>query len=109
MKSEVNKMNDIWWLHCIVFTKILQTRIHASPLGLKTIKVATNMIHLYFDGDYMVQVPDLRDKVVQLFSARPKIYKINPDFSINCQFKEAVSPETVLEFIKHVAQQIYPC
>ena len=40
---------------------------------------------------------------------RPKIYKINPDFSIICKFKDKIDLDILFEFAKHIAEQIKTC
>jgi transcription-repair coupling factor (superfamily II helicase) len=93
----------------ITLSIILKCRIYASELGINLIKVANKSIILNFDSETMNHNSQLRDKIIHFFSQRPKIYKINPDFQIICQFKDEISKETLLEFIKHIAEQIVPC
>lgn len=78
--------------------KILLSRINIQDLGIKAIKTKTSSIILYFDNNLLSSEPFLRDKVLNFFMQRPKIYKINPDYSINCLFKDKINIDTLLDF-----------
>jgi len=85
---------------------ILRTRIHLRPLGVRLAKVSGPQVTLYFDQAVLEGNDQLRDKILNVFIGKPKLYKINPDASVVCFFKENLTPETLLEFAKHVAGQI---
>lgn len=88
---------------------ILLSRTNIQHLALKSIKVLSKSIILNFDEQELKNDDYLRNKVVQFFIQRPKVYKLNPNFSVNCSFKETVTPETLLDFTKYIAQQIEAC
>jgi transcription-repair coupling factor (superfamily II helicase) len=88
---------------------ILISRINIQHLALKSIKVLSKSIILNFDEAELNSDDYLRNKVVQFFIKRPKVYKLNPNFSVNCSFSDSITPETVLEFTKYIAQQIEAC
>ena len=88
---------------------ILRSRINIQFLALKNIKASSKSIILSFDQDELNTDEYLRNKVVSFFMERPKVYKLNPNFSVNCSFKDEVTPETLLEFTNYIAQQIDPC
>ncbi|MFP5458505.1 MAG: transcription-repair coupling factor [Bacteriovoracia bacterium] len=85
---------------------ILRARIWFRPLGVRLVKVSGNTLTLFFAQDILEANESLRDRVLNLFMGKPKLYKINPDASILCYFKETVSQHMLLEFAKHVAGQI---
>ena len=85
---------------------ILRSRIYLRPLGLKLVKVAGPHIHLYFDQDILNHNHQLRDKMLSFFMNKPKLYKLNPDSSVTCFFKEPLNHNMLLEFAKHIAGQM---
>tara|TARA_Y100000780_G_scaffold232593_1_gene268162 strand:- start:17925 stop:21395 length:3471 start_codon:yes stop_codon:yes gene_type:complete len=112
LESIGEELQDIYGLHPQSLSNlilILESRIHLSRISLKSVKVGKKIITLGFNKDELEQKGQLRDKVIAFFMERPKIYKINPDFSVQCKFAEIVEPSTLLEFSKHIAQQIDPC
>lgn len=88
---------------------ILETRITLKAHGVKSIKLANKIIHLWFDTKVLEQNNNLNDQVIQHFLSRPEVYKLNPDFSVRCTFADKVSAETLLEFAKYIAEQIHLC
>ncbi len=88
---------------------ILRSRIHFQSLGLRLIKVAGSNVNLFFDQDILNHNHQLRDKMLSFFMNKPKLYKLNPDSSVTCLFKEPVSHQMLLEFAKHIAAQIGAC
>ncbi|MCO4753322.1 MAG: transcription-repair coupling factor [Bacteriovoracaceae bacterium] len=88
---------------------ILESRIHFSNLSCKSVKVGSKQITIAFDREELEQNAQLRDSIISFFMQRPKVYKMNPEFSVQCKFNEKVDPSTLLEFSKHIAQQIDPC
>jgi transcription-repair coupling factor (superfamily II helicase) len=88
---------------------ILKSRINLQHLALDSIKVLSKSIILNFNQLEIAEDEALRSKVIQFFMERPKVYKLNPNFSVNCSFKDGVQPETLLEFTNYIAQQIDPC
>lgn len=82
---------------------ILRSRIIFQPVGLRLVKVGGTQIALFFDQEILNHNHQLRDKMLNFFMNKPKLYKINPDSSVNALFKETVSHNTLLEFAKHIA------
>lgn len=82
---------------------ILRSRIVFQPLGLRLVKVAGTQVQLFFDQEILNHNTQLRDKVLNFFVNKPKLYKLNPDFSVYALFKEPVSHQMLLEFAKHIA------
>jgi transcription-repair coupling factor (superfamily II helicase) len=88
---------------------ILRSRITVLNLGLISIKVQSKSIILNFNKEELEADEFLCNKVVSFFMQRPKVYKFSPNFSVNCSFKEKISPEILLEFTNYIAQQIEAC
>lgn len=109
LEDIVDEITDQYGLAGESFTNlctILKSKIYIQHLGLVSVKVKSKTIDLIFDQQKVTSDPELQSKIVKFFTARPKIYKINPDFSINCHFKDKISQDTLLDFAKHIAQQI---
>src|SRR5690606_11578843 len=81
---------------------ILRTRVWFRPVGVRLVKVAGQQVTLYFDQEVLEGNEGLRDKILSIFIGKPKLYKINPDSSVQCFFKETLSQQMLLEFAKHV-------
>ncbi|MFZ4712923.1 MAG: transcription-repair coupling factor [Bacteriovoracaceae bacterium] len=88
---------------------ILECRLVLQYLGLLSVKVGGKNITLKFDQNYLESIPDYRNKVIELFMSRPKVYKISPDFSVTYEHKNAVSLNDLLDFSNSIAQSINPC
>lgn len=88
---------------------ILEVRISVGQIGLKSIQVAGKIIILNFEKSYLEKDEVLRNRVVEVFLSRPKIYQFSPDFKVTYQHKEEVDLNSLLQFAKDIAQQIVPC
>lgn len=88
---------------------ILRARITFQPLGIRLAKVFDSQVNLFLDQEILNNNPQLRDKILNSFMNKPKLYKLNPDASVTCYFKEPVSHGMLLEFAKHIAAQMGVC
>lgn len=88
---------------------ILKSRIYFSNLGLLSVKAQSKTITLNFDKSELEKNENLRNKIINFFMQRPKVYKIKPNYSIISSFKENISPKTLLDFAKYIAEHIDPC
>jgi transcription-repair coupling factor (superfamily II helicase) len=107
--SEINDVFGITPKELEALYSILKSRIHLKYSGIKLLKISGNQIYLYFEEDILNSNDQLRDNIFKCFFNKPKLYKLNPDNSIVCYFKENLSHETLLEFAKHIAGQIGVC
>ncbi len=108
----VTEMNDAFGItprELEALYSILRSRIYFQTLGLRLVKVSTSHIILFFDQEILNHNTQLRDKMLSFFMNKPKLYKLNPDSSVSCFFKESVSHHMLLEFAKHIAAQIGAC
>ena len=87
---------------------VLETRIHLQTLGLKSVQVGGTAITLKFDKGFLEASPELRDRVVNFFISRPKIYQFTPDYRVIYNHKTVVTQNDLLKFSKEIAQQIIP-
>lgn len=90
----------------ITFLKI---RVQLQGLGINKLQVKSHSVTLFFDKEFIAINEDIQSNIVSFFMQRPKIYKINPDFSIICKFKDKIDLNTLFEFAKHIAEQIKTC
>ncbi len=88
---------------------ILRSRIFFQPLGLRLVKVGGTQISLFYDQEILNHNHQLRDKMLNFFMNKPKLYKLNPDASVSCFFKDPVTHHTLLDFAKHIAGQMGVC
>ena len=88
---------------------ILKSRIILQGLGIIRIKIQSTNIQLNFDQAFINKNQNIQEAIVNFFMQRPKIYKINPDFSIICRFKDKITIEVFNDFAKHIAEQIQIC
>lgn len=89
--------------------QILRSRILLQGIGITKLKIQSNTIIIYFDQNFIAENTDIQERIVNFFMQRPKIYKINPDFSINCRFKDKIELEDFSDFAKHIAEQLQIC
>lgn len=109
LEEIVDELKDQFGLipeEVVNLTNIIDARIILNNLALKSIKVKTTSILLSFDKELIQNDQALQDKVINFFTQRPKIYKINPDYSINCSFKDKISVTTLLDFAQFLAEQL---
>ncbi|MFT6633653.1 MAG: transcription-repair coupling factor (superfamily II helicase) [Bacteriovoracaceae bacterium] len=85
---------------------IIKSRVFFKNLALKSIRVKTSSIQLAFNQQTIENDKQLQEKVINFFMQRPKIYKINPDYSINCLFKDKITVNTLLEFAQYISEQL---
>lgn len=88
---------------------ILRSRLYFQPLGIRLVKIAGSQIIIFFDQDILEHNTQLRDQILGFFMKQPKFYKLNPDTSVTCLFKEAVNAQMLWEFSKHIAGQMGAC
>lgn len=87
---------------------VLETRIYFQTLGLKSVHVGGSAITLKFDKGFLESSPELRDRVVNFFISRPKIYQFTPDYRVIYNSKTPISQNDLLRFSKEISQQIIP-
>ena len=104
--SELNDMYGLIPNELNTLYSILKVKIILGYLPIKSIKVGTKKITIKFDEEELNQKEKIRDQIVQLFMARPKVYKLSPNFSVQCTFKDTISLESFLEFSQYIAMQI---
>ena len=87
---------------------VLETRIYLQTLGLKSVQVGGSSITLKFDKQFLESNADLRDRVVNFFISRPKIYQFTPDYRVIYNHKNAVTQNDLLKFSKSIGEQLSP-
>lgn len=88
---------------------VLRARIYLQNIGLTSVKVQSKTIILNFNKEELDNDEYLRNLVLNFFMKRPKVYKLSPNYSVNCKFNDTISIETLLEFAKYIAEQIEAC
>lgn len=109
IKSELNDVYGLTPDSLNNLFSILESRISLNHLPLKSIKVLSSSIILNFDKILVEQNSLLQEKIVQFFISRPKVYKLKPNYSVTCKFKDQITIDTLLEFAKYIAVQIEAC
>ncbi|MCK6595934.1 MAG: transcription-repair coupling factor, partial [Bacteriovoracaceae bacterium] len=87
---------------------LLEVRIHLQTIGLKSLSVAGNNLILKFDKSVFETHTELRDKVVQYFLSRPKVYQFTPDFKVIYSHKDLIRQSDLIRLSKEIAEQIIP-
>ncbi|NOT79293.1 MAG: transcription-repair coupling factor [Bacteriovoracaceae bacterium] len=87
---------------------VLETRIQLQTLGLKSVQVGGSAITLKFDKQYLESNSELRDKVVNFFISRPKIYQFTPDYRVIYNHKTSITQNDLLKFSKDIGGQLSP-
>ena len=85
---------------------IIKSRHYLKRLAIEHVRVSGKTIALKFNKQEIENDNDLRNKVINLFTQRPKIYKINPDYSINCKFKDKVLLDDLFEFSHYLNENL---
>lgn len=84
---------------------VMKSKFILSDLGIESVKVMSKTILLKFSQALVDNDAHLRDKIISFFTQRPKIYKINPDYSINCLFKDKINVNDYYDFVKYLKSQ----
>lgn len=87
---------------------VLETRIYLQTLGLKSVSVGGSAITLRFDKQFLENDTELRDRVVNFFISRPKIYQFTPDYRVIFNQKAAVTQTDLLKFSKTISEHLIP-
>lgn len=87
---------------------VLETRIYLQTLGLKSVQVGGSAITLKFDKQFLESNHELRDRVVNFFISRPKIYQFTPDYRVIYNQKTAVTQNDLLKFSKSISEHLMP-
>ena len=87
---------------------VLETRIYLQTLGLKSVSVGGSAITLRFDKQFLENDTQLRDRVVNFFISRPKIYQFTPDYRVIFNQKSAVTQNDLLQFSKTIGEHLIP-
>ena len=75
---------------------------------VKSLATTDTTLILKFDQNLLQKNTALRDKIVEVFIKRPKIYQFSPDYKVTYHHKEKFTPETLYQLVKDIAQQIVP-
>ncbi|MBD66954.1 MAG: transcription-repair coupling factor [Halobacteriovoraceae bacterium] len=86
--------------------EVLYIRIILQRTCIDKLNCRSHSVTINFNEKELNENSAMRDKVLELFMKRPKIYKINPDFSINCKFKDKIKINDLVDFAEYLAQQI---
>lgn len=106
LKSELTDIYGIYPQELENLFVVLEAKINLQTLPISSIKVMNKNVLLQFDEKILASDSEIRDRIVNFFISRPKVYKLNPDFSVKCSFKDIVDKGTFLDFSKHIAQHI---
>ncbi|MBP9680030.1 MAG: transcription-repair coupling factor [Bacteriovorax sp.] len=87
---------------------VLETRIYLQTLGLKSVLVGGSAITLKFDKPFLESNTDMRDRVVNFFISRPKIYQFTPDYRVIYNHKTVVNQNDLLKFSKEISEHLVP-
>jgi transcription-repair coupling factor (superfamily II helicase) len=85
---------------------VLETRIYFQTLGLKSVSVAGSSLTLRFDKNFLETNSVLRDRVVNFFIARPKIYQFTPDYRVIYHHKININQTELLKLSKEISEKI---
>jgi transcription-repair coupling factor (superfamily II helicase) len=85
---------------------VLETRIYLQTLGLKSVQVGGSAITLRFDKQFLENDHDLRDRVVNFFISRHKIYQFTPDYRVIYNQKTHINQNDLLKFSKIISESL---
>jgi transcription-repair coupling factor (superfamily II helicase) len=87
---------------------VLETRVYLQTLGLKSVQVGGSAITLKFDKSFLESNTQLRDRVVNFFISRPKIYQFTPDYRVIYNHKSPITQNDLLKFSKEICEHLVP-
>ncbi len=104
--SEIENIFGVIPLALANLKQVILSKIYLSSLPLKSIKVGGQQIVLIFDKNSFEGNPELQARVAQYFLSKPKLYKINPDFSVIHLSKESITPDYLTQFSKNISHDL---
>lgn len=109
LREELNDVYGLFPSELETLFNVLTVRIHFQSCGIKSVQVAGKLIRLNFEKSFLESNSELRNKVVDFFLKRPKVYQFSPDYKVSYNHKEEITPTYLVEFSRDIAQQILPC
>ncbi len=67
---------------CSNLVRILQARIKLEKTAITSLKVGKKSVVINFDKNRLDQNTQFRDCLISYFITKPRLYKLNPDFSV---------------------------
>ncbi len=108
IKEEFEDVYGVLPSELINLFSILEARLALQYCGVKSLQCSDHNINLRFDKEMLESNDKLRNKIVDYFVAYPKQYSLTPDYQVLYRSKFAVTPTVLVEFCRHVAEQIVP-
>lgn len=87
---------------------VFKAKIYLRSIAVKHFKASNKKCTLTFNKEILEQNEELRNSIIKVFTARPKVYQITPNFSVIYSSKDPLSFEAIAAFSKDIAQQIVP-
>lgn len=85
---------------------VLETRVYLQTLGLKSLQVAGSSLTLKFDKTFLESNHTLRDRVVNFFISRPKIYQFTPDYRVIYHHKTPINQTELIKISKEISEKL---
>lgn len=85
---------------------LVEARIILGKLPIKSLRVSKSSILVSFSQELIDSNEEIKNKILNLFLARPKVYKLNPNYTVKCLFKEDITQTVLLDFAKYIATQL---
>ena len=73
------------------------------------IKTTQKTIEMAFDQAFLVDNPDVSDKIIQLFTKMPRRYQFAANGKLTYHAKSEINSTMFHEYISSIAQDIKPC
>ncbi|MEC7184147.1 MAG: TRCF domain-containing protein, partial [Bdellovibrionota bacterium] len=87
---------------------ILECRLILQNLAMTSFKITAKNILISFDEKIINSNETLRNNIVSFFMERPKVYQFNPNYQVNCSFKDQLSQENIRDFAQILSNKILP-
>ncbi|WP_127715429.1 transcription-repair coupling factor [Halobacteriovorax sp. HLS] len=86
----------------------LEVRQRLINVGLKTIQVGGKLVTLSFDKALVESNNELRNKMLDYFLPKPKVFQFTPDYKVIYNSKVEVNQSEFLKFAIELAEKILP-
>ena len=85
---------------------IFEARIHLGSVGIQSIKLGKNSLFLKFNQIIIDKNVQLKDRILDIFLKRPKLYQFTPDYTVLYKKISLKSPLEFCQFCKELNQSI---
>lgn len=88
--------------------RLFEARINFQRIGLKSAKVSGNTLILLFEPKLVDSDSEFKERLIQTFLSRPKVYKLNPEYKVFYNHKKDWNGDELVSYSRELLEKLYP-